>query len=40
VLQRHGAQLHISSILGKGSTFSATFPAQRLRAHAIGFTGN
>ncbi len=40
VLQRHGAQLHISSILGKGSTFSATFPAQRLRAHAIGFIGN
>ena len=33
VLQRHGAQLHISSTLGQGSTFAATFPAQRLRHH-------
>ena len=33
VLQRHGAQLHISSTLGQGSTFAATFPAQRLRRH-------
>ncbi|WP_370681842.1 phosphate regulon sensor histidine kinase PhoR [Comamonas sp. GB3 AK4-5] len=33
VLQRHGAQLHIASVLGQGSTFSATFPAGRLRPH-------
>jgi len=33
VLQRHGAQLHIDSVVGKGSTFSATFPACRLRPH-------
>lgn len=32
VLQRHGAQLHIDSVVGKGSTFSVHFPAQRLRA--------
>jgi len=31
-LQRHGAQLHISSVLGQGSEFSALFPAGRLRA--------
>lgn len=31
VLQRHGAQLHISSTLGQGSIFAATFPAFRLR---------
>jgi two-component system phosphate regulon sensor histidine kinase PhoR len=30
-LQRHGATLHIASTLGKGSTFSAQFPAQRMR---------
>ena len=30
-LQRHGAQLHISSQVGQGSEFAATFPAQRLR---------
>jgi two-component system phosphate regulon sensor histidine kinase PhoR len=34
VLQRHGAQLHIASVLGQGSTFSATFPAGRVRRHA------
>ncbi len=31
VLQRHGASLDITSELGKGSTFSVTFPASRLR---------
>jgi len=31
-LQRHGAQLHISSVLGQGSEFSVLFPAGRLRA--------
>lgn len=36
VLQRHGAQLNINSILGQGSTFSATFPAPRLRPHVAG----
>ena len=30
VLTRHGARLDIQSIPGKGSTFSAVFPAQRL----------
>lgn len=34
VLQRHGATLEISSTLGKGSVFSVTFPANRLRAPA------
>ena len=32
VLQRHGATLQIDSVLGKGSVFSAHFPAQRLRS--------
>jgi two-component system phosphate regulon sensor histidine kinase PhoR len=32
VLTRHGARLDIQSIPGKGSTFSAIFPAQRLMA--------
>ena len=31
VLQRHGAALHITSVPGKGSTFSVHFPAQRVR---------
>lgn len=31
VAQRHGAQLQIESVLGKGSTFSLVFPASRLR---------
>ena len=31
VLQRHGAELYIQSVPGKGSTFSAHLPAQRLR---------
>lgn len=32
VLTRHGARLEIQSIPGKGSTFSAVFPAARVRA--------
>jgi two-component system phosphate regulon sensor histidine kinase PhoR len=32
VLTRHDARLDVQSIPGKGSTFSAIFPAQRLRA--------
>ncbi|PIF26781.1 two-component system phosphate regulon sensor histidine kinase PhoR [Acidovorax sp. 56] len=31
VLQRHGASLNIASEVGKGSTFSVSFPANRLR---------
>ena len=31
VLTRHGARLEIQSTPGKGSTFSAVFPAQRLQ---------
>jgi len=31
VAQRHGAQLRINSRLGKGSTFSIVFPANRVR---------
>ncbi|RZJ14635.1 MAG: phosphate regulon sensor histidine kinase PhoR [Acidovorax sp.] len=34
VLQRHGATLEITSVLGKGSLFSVTFPANRLRGFA------
>ena len=30
-LQRHGATLDIASVVGKGSVFSVTFPANRLR---------
>ncbi len=32
VAQRHGAELHIESVLGQGSVFSMTFPAVRVRA--------
>jgi two-component system phosphate regulon sensor histidine kinase PhoR len=32
VAQRHGAELQIESTLGKGSTFTIVFPAQRVRA--------
>ncbi len=35
VAQRHGAELHIASELGKGSTFGITFPASRLRAAPV-----
>ena len=31
VVQRHGAQLRITSVLGHGSTFSILFPANRVR---------
>ena len=35
VLQRHGATLDIASTLGKGSVFSVTFPANRLRPDSL-----
>ena len=35
VLQRHGATLGIASTLGKGSVFSVTFPANRLRGFSL-----
>lgn len=35
VLQRHGATLDICSTLGKGSSFSVTFPASRLRGFVL-----
>ena len=35
VLQRHGATLDITSAPGKGSVFSVTFPANRLRRPAL-----
>ena len=35
VLQRHGATLDIASTPGKGSVFSVTFPANRLRGFAL-----
>lgn len=31
VVQRHGAELQIESMLGQGSVFSITFPAERVR---------
>jgi two-component system phosphate regulon sensor histidine kinase PhoR len=31
VCQRHGAKLKIESVLGKGSTFSIIFPAERVQ---------
>ena len=34
-VQRHGATLDITSALGKGSVFSVTFPANRLRRPAL-----
>ncbi|WP_026436798.1 MULTISPECIES: phosphate regulon sensor histidine kinase PhoR [Acidovorax] len=34
-VQRHGATLDITSALGKGSVFSVTFPANRLRRSAL-----
>ncbi len=33
-LQRHGAQLHIDSQLGQGSTFLVGFPARRVQGKA------
>ncbi len=35
VLQRHGAQLQIRSVLGKGSEFSVVFPPSRVRKMAV-----
>ena len=35
VVQRHGATLHITSTLGKGSVFSVTFPVNRLQASPV-----
>ncbi|RYF65668.1 MAG: PAS domain-containing sensor histidine kinase, partial [Comamonadaceae bacterium] len=35
VVQRHGATLHITSTLGKGSVFSVTFPVNRLQAGPV-----
>jgi two-component system phosphate regulon sensor histidine kinase PhoR len=32
VLQRHGAELEVRSVIGKGSTFSCHFPPQRVHA--------
>jgi two-component system phosphate regulon sensor histidine kinase PhoR len=34
VAQRHGAQLLVDSVAGKGSTFRLVFPAMRLRRPA------
>lgn len=34
VKQRHGAELKIESVLGKGSTFTLIFPANRVRQHS------
>lgn len=34
-LQRHGAELHIDSTPGDGATFSAIFPASRLRRRGV-----
>jgi two-component system phosphate regulon sensor histidine kinase PhoR len=31
VVQRHGAELRIQSVLGKGSRFAIVFPASRVR---------
>ncbi|MPM92770.1 Sensor histidine kinase RcsC [bioreactor metagenome] len=31
-VQRHGATLQITSVVGKGSTFAVVFPASRVRA--------
>lgn len=30
-VQRHGATLHITSVVGKGSTFAVVFPASRVK---------
>jgi len=39
VLTRHGARLDIQSIPGKGSTFSAVFPAQRMQQPGVPESG-
>jgi two-component system phosphate regulon sensor histidine kinase PhoR len=39
VLTRHGARLDIQSIPGKGSTFSAVFPAQRVQHPGVAESG-
>jgi two-component system phosphate regulon sensor histidine kinase PhoR len=39
VLTRHGARLDIQSIPGKGSTFSAVFPTQRVQPSSVPETG-
>jgi two-component system phosphate regulon sensor histidine kinase PhoR len=36
VAQRHGGELHIESTPGKGSTFSITFAASRIRCETTG----
>jgi len=38
VLERHQGLLEIASEVGKGSTFSAVFPAQRLMENRVGVT--
>ena len=40
VLQRHGAKLHISSAMGKGSEFSVTFPVTRVRSSSADATAS
>jgi two-component system phosphate regulon sensor histidine kinase PhoR len=35
VTQRHGAELHIESVLGLGSSFSITFPSSRVRSAGL-----
>ncbi len=38
VLQRHGAELEIQSVPGKGSTFACHFPPERIAAEALSST--
>ena len=38
VLQRHGAELEIHSVPGKGSTFTCHFPPERIAAEALSST--
>ena len=38
VLQRHGAELEIQSVPGKGSTFTCHFPPERIAAEALSST--
>ena len=38
VLQRHGAELEIQSVPGKGSTFACHFPPERIAAEALSDT--